>query len=279
MTRHGFAVGILLGVAASPWIAGPVVAAEKAPGTSPAGSPASLPGLGVDLPVDLDGDGTSSFSDRYFFNLWLGLGGNLASALSQAQVVGEVLDLSGFVGSPGVGLAPGVPFPLDQASSADAGAPVTEDGCKAHRDLLRAALAGNEGNADGAEAFGTINHGRKAFNDRTLSGLGGNGRSCADCHMASDNFQLSPVNVAARLAALLDCRTVNPDADDPLFRPIDADDFRVNGANASDFTNLTVNGLVRITFPLPATLRLVDPATGQLTDETHVDVWRARSEE
>jgi cytochrome c peroxidase len=60
-----------------------------------------------------------------------------------------------------------------------------------------------------------------------------------------------------------------------LFRPIDADDFRVNGANASDFTNLTVNGLIRITFPLPATLRLVDPTTGQVTNETEVDVWRA----
>ena len=39
--------------------------------------------------------------------------------------------------------------------------------------------------------------------------------------------------------------------DDPLFRAIDADDFRVNGASAHDFTNLTQNGLVRVTLPLP----------------------------
>jgi cytochrome c peroxidase len=93
--------------------------------------------------------------------------------------------------------------------------------------------------------------------------------------MASDNFQLSPAGASARLAALLACRTMHPEADDPLFRPIDADDFRVNGANASDFSNLTVNGLIRITFTLPPTLRLVNPATGQVTDETEVDVWRA----
>ena len=41
------------------------------------------------------------------------------------------------------------------------------------------------------------------------------------------------------------------DADDPLFRPIDADDFRTNGEDASDFSNLRQNGLVRVSFPLP----------------------------
>ena len=43
----------------------------------------------------------------------------------------------------------------------------------------------------------------------------------------------------------------DPKADDPLFRPIDADDFRIHGANASDFTTLRRNGLIRITLPLP----------------------------
>ena len=37
-------------------------------------------------------------------------------------------------------------------------------------------------------------------------------------------------------------RQRHPDADDPLFRPIDADDFRTNGENASDFSNLRQNG-------------------------------------
>ncbi len=66
-----------------------------------------------------------------------------------------------------------------------------------------------------------------------------------------------------------------PTADDPLFRPIDADDFRINGDDAGDFSNLRQNGLVRITFPLPPNIRLIDPATNEPSSETEVDVWRA----
>ena len=69
-------------------------------------------------------------------------------------------------------------------------------------------------------------------------------------------------------------RRSNPNADDPLFRPIDADDFRTNGENASDFSNLRQNGLIRITFPLPPNIRLIDPATNLPSAETSVDVWR-----
>ena len=39
---------------------------------------------------------------------------------------------------------------------------------------------------------------------------------------------------------------------------IDADDFRVNGAAARDYTNLTQNGLIRVTIPLPANVKLLD---------------------
>ena len=70
-------------------------------------------------------------------------------------------------------------------------------------------------------------------------------------------------------------RRGNPDADDPLFRPIDADDFRTNGESASDFSNLRQNGLVRITFPLPSNIKLIDPATNAPSAETFVDVWRS----
>ena len=35
------------------------------------------------------------------------------------------------------------------------------------------------------------------------------------------------------------------------------------------------NGLVRVTMPLPANVKLIDPATGQPTAETSVDLWRA----
>jgi cytochrome c peroxidase len=120
-----------------------------------------------------------------------------------------------------------------------------------------------------------VARGRAAFNDRNLNQIGGNGRACADCHMPSENFQLSPEAVRARFDALLAERAHNPNADDPLFRPVDADDFRVNGDNASDFSNLVENGLVRVTMPLPLNVKLIDPATGQPTDETSVDLWRA----
>ncbi|HEY6120777.1 MAG TPA: hypothetical protein VIV66_12525, partial [Pyrinomonadaceae bacterium] len=40
----------------------------------------------------------------------------------------------------------------------------------------------------------SIARGRAAFNRRNLNQLGGNGRSCADCHMPSDGFQLSPAS-------------------------------------------------------------------------------------
>ena len=106
-------------------------------------------------------------------------------------------------------------------------------------------------------------------------GLGGNGRACADCHMPTDSFQLSPASVEARFQLLQWRRRWNPDADDPLFRPIDADDFRTNGDSAHDFSNLRQNGLVRITFPLPPNMRLIDPATNAPSDETFVDVWRS----
>jgi cytochrome c peroxidase len=107
-----------------------------------------------------------------------------------------------------------------------------------------------------------------------LQGLGGNGRSCADCHMPSDSFQLSPANVEARFQKLLERLAEDPEADDPLFRPIDADDFRINGQAASDYGNLRQHGVIRITLPLPSNIKLIDPATNLPSAETFVDVWR-----
>jgi cytochrome c peroxidase len=128
-----------------------------------------------------------------------------------------------------------------------------------------------------------VARGRAAFSDRRLNGLGGNGRACADCHVPSEHFQLSPAVARARFEALLATREFNKNADDPLFRPVDADDFRENGGNASDYSNLVENGLIRVTLPLPPNVRLIDPATCpvpdatlcQPTDETSVDLWRA----
>ena len=129
--------------------------------------------------------------------------------------------------------------------------------------------------ACGGEPCDAVARGFRAFFDRRLADLGGNGRSCADCHMATDNFQLSPASAEARFSLLQLRRRFDPDADDPLFRPIDADDFRTNGDSAGDFGNLRQNGLVRITFPLPSNMRLIDPATNMASAETSVDVWRS----
>ena len=78
----------------------------------------------------------------------------------------------------------------------------------------------------------------------------------------------------ARFQRLQKRRRHNPKADDPLFRPIDADDFRVNGEQATDYSNLRQNGLIRVVFALPPNMRLIDPATNAPSDETNVDVWR-----
>ena len=112
----------------------------------------------------------------------------------------------------------------------------------------------------GGEPCDAVFRGFLAFFDRRLHGLDGNGRACADCHMATDQFQLSPASVEARFRLLQLRRRWDRRAEDPLFRPIDADDFRTNGENANDFSNLRQNGLVRIVFPLPANIKLVDPA-------------------
>jgi cytochrome c peroxidase len=127
----------------------------------------------------------------------------------------------------------------------------------------------------GGEPCDGVVRGFAAFLDRRLRGLNANGRSCADCHMPTDNFQLSPASAEARFRLLQLRRRFDRNADDPLFRPIDADDFRTNGENARDFSNLRQNGLIRIVFTLPPNMKLIDPATNEVSSETEVDVWRA----
>jgi cytochrome c peroxidase len=125
------------------------------------------------------------------------------------------------------------------------------------------------------EPCDAVERGFRAFFDRNLPDLRGNGRSCADCHMATDRFQLSPAAVEERFQRLQSRRERHPESDDPLFRPIDADDFRTNGDAATDFSNLRQNGLVRITFPLPPNIKVIDPATNAPSADTFVDVWRS----
>ena len=86
----------------------------------------------------------------------------------------------------------------------------------------------------GGEPCAAVFRGLFAFFDRDLHGLDGNGRSCADCHMVTEQFQLTPAAAEAGSSCCKKRRRHNPNADDPLFRPIDADDFRINGEQASD---------------------------------------------
>jgi cytochrome c peroxidase len=95
---------------------------------------------------------------------------------------------------------------------------------------------------------------------------GGNGRSCATCHDPRDGFTLSPARVEARWQRLQEARRDDPDATDPLFRPLDADD------GAGDFTLLRTRALVKVRVPLPARVRLTDDPGA-----THVTVSRSVS--
>ena len=52
-------------------------------------------------------------------------------------------------------------------------------------------------------AMRRVARGRAAFNDRNPGKLGGNGRACADCHVPSEAFQLSPAAARARFEALI----------------------------------------------------------------------------
>lgn len=117
--------------------------------------------------------------------------------------------------------------------------------------------------------------GLRAFSDASPLGLRGNGRACSDCHVPADHFQLSPSTAEARYQYWVLRRQFDPAADEPLFRPLDADDYRTNGADAQNYTLLRKLALIRITFPLPSNTRLIDTDRNQLTDESSIDVWRA----
>jgi cytochrome c peroxidase len=93
---------------------------------------------------------------------------------------------------------------------------------------------------------------------------GGNGRSCATCHNPRDGFSLSPATVERRWQRLQRAKRQHPDASDPLFRAIDADDGQ------DDFTLLRTRALIKVRVPLPERVRLTDDPTA-----THVTVSRA----
>jgi len=98
----------------------------------------------------------------------------------------------------------------------------------------------------------------------------GNGRACATCHVPEQAFGLTPQHVEQRYQLLQSRRKLNPNADDPLFRPIDAND------GAEDFTNLRQHALVRVFIKLPTDAngqKLVWPVDDP--DATQVALWRS----
>jgi len=95
---------------------------------------------------------------------------------------------------------------------------------------------------------------------------GGNGRACVTCHDPRDGFSLSPARVEARWQRLQSVRRDDPNATDPLFRPLDADD------GADDFTLLRTRALFKVRVPLPSRVRLTDDPLA-----THVTLSRAVS--
>jgi len=59
----------------------------------------------------------------------------------------------------------------------------------------------SNGHDCGGEPCDAVVRGFGAFFDRELDGLKANGRACADCHMPTDSFQLSPASVEASVSA------------------------------------------------------------------------------
>ena len=86
--------------------------------------------------------------------------------------------------------------------------------------------------------------GAALFHDRAPAGLEGNGRACSDCHIDASSFQLAPADVEARFQQM-----TATGVDDPLFRPIDADDFTTHGNAATDYSTLRQYGLIRVRLP------------------------------
>lgn len=116
---------------------------------------------------------------------------------------------------------------------------------------------------------GNANSG-KAFFNGDFPNVHSNGRSCATCHVPEEAFQLTPEHVEARFQALQARRLTDPEADDPLFRAVDAND------GVDDFTNLRNHALVRVFIPLPTDAdgrKLVWPQDDP--EATVVSVWRS----
>ena len=99
----------------------------------------------------------------------------------------------------------------------------------------------------------SVARGRAAFNDRELEG--NSLETVAPAPIATCRLTRSSSHrrwPAPDCEVLLARRARNKERGPPLLGVVDAEDvFRINGDNASDFSNLVENGLIRVTMPLP----------------------------
>lgn len=85
--------------------------------------------------------------------------------------------------------------------------------------------------------------------------FGGNGRTCATCHVPRNEFTISPKLVQERFAL---------DPSDPLFRAIDSDD-----GHGKDFSTMLAHAVFRVAIPLHDDVRVVDDPQRRV-----IEVWR-----
>jgi len=79
--------------------------------------------------------------------------------------------------------------------------------------------------------------------------LGTNNRTCASCHVASDGWSITPVNLQQRFQST--------QGTDPIFLPIDgancpSADVSTPSAKTTAYSLLLGSGLIRMTLPMPA---------------------------
>ena len=103
----------------------------------------------------------------------------------------------------------------------------------------------------------------------STAGLDGNGRSCADCHMPTDQFPAVSGRCGGRFQTLQMRRRLESQGRRSAVPAHRRRRLPPQRRAASDFSNLRENGLVRIVFSLPPNMRLIDPATNLPSAETY----------
>ena len=106
--------------------------------------------------------------------------------------------------------------------------------------------------------------------------LGTNNRTCASCHVASDGWSITPVNLQQRFQST--------QGTDPIFLPIDgancpSADVSTLDAKTTAYSQLLNSGLIRMTLPMPANaefsiISITDPYQCAETTATQPALYR-----